>query len=134
METQVEHKNTQTSPPGEAHDKPATRSRRLIRPAHRSFTVDGGRRLEVDLPGINRDTLTLDIDKSTLSLKALRHQAPADGYEFLEGNGHDINYELALQLGSAVDTERITATWECGALEVDLPNKAEQQPRLIEVQ
>ncbi len=132
METQVETKNTQSPVPVTADDKPATKMRR-VRPEYRSFQVEGGWRLEIDLPGIDRDTLALDVEKLTLSLKAQRHHKLTDGYQLVKGDDQSISYELALQIGSDIDAEQITAAYEHGVLAVNLPTKPERRPRSIEV-
>lgn len=95
--------------------------------------------LVADLPGMQQDDIDISVQNNLLTLQGKR----VVEYETQTGqNGHGYQYtERAsgtfcrrFTLGAAVDTDKITATYKAGVLEVHLPKTAVAQPKRIAVQ
>ena len=95
--------------------------------------------LVADLPGMKQDDIDISVQNNLLTLQGKR----VVEYETQTGqNGHGYQYtERAsgtfcrrFTLGAAVDTDKITATYKAGVLEVHIPKTAVAQPKRIAVQ
>ena len=94
--------------------------------------------LVADLPGMQQDDIDISVQNNLLTLQGKR----VVEYETQTGqNGHGYQYtERAsgtfcrrFTLGAAVDTDKITATYKAGVLEVHIPKTAVAQPKRIAV-
>jgi HSP20 family protein len=95
--------------------------------------------LVADLPGMKQEDIDISVQNNLLTLQGKR----VVEYEGQNGqNGHGYQYtERAsgtfcrrFTLGAAVDTDKITATYKAGVLEVHIPKTAAAQPKRIAVQ
>jgi HSP20 family protein len=95
--------------------------------------------LVADLPGMQQEDIDISVQNNILMLQGKRmveYGTPQ------EQNGHGYQYtERAsgtfcrrFTLGAAVDTDKITATYKTGVLEVHIPKIAAAQPKRIAVQ
>jgi HSP20 family protein len=82
--------------------------------------------LRVDLPGLHKEDIRLDLNDRTLTVTA---EAPAD-------RPFALQYRRAWTLGPEIDTAGISARLDLGVLELTLPKvaPAEREPRTIEIQ
>jgi HSP20 family protein len=91
-------------------------------------------RIQLDLPGVDRESLKIEVEDQTLRIAAERTQAALEGYTVrrkeLPGK---ISIQRSFQLGKEIDHERITARLEDGVLTVTLPKAEVALPRRIEV-
>lgn len=86
---------------------------------------DDGWRIEVPLPGIDPQHVTLDIAGNELSIRAER---PAE-----EKGGSPMRYEQTFTLPQFLDVERISATHRHGLLQISAPFKEAVKPRRIAI-
>ncbi len=88
--------------------------------------------LELDLPGVAREDVSLTLEKDVLQIVAERKQRE----EHREGMHEERVYgkmTRTLRLPEAVDPDSITAELNDGVLRVTLTKSAETQPKRIEV-
>lgn len=110
----------------------ATRSNeRFVTPAVDIFETEHGLTLVADLPGLDREHLSIDIDKGVLTLegRAPAWQGSAEIYrEFTMPS-----YYRQFQLPDTVDVAKIEAEIKNGVLTLKLPKAEAAKPRRIEV-
>ncbi len=94
---------------------------------------DEGWKLEVDLPGMQREGIDIELAQGVLTLRAQRELELPEGYTALHRERKDFAFERSWRLPEEVDAEAIEASFEDGRLTLTLPRKAEQAPRKIQL-
>jgi len=98
------------------------------------YTVDGDKvayAIHVELPGVKKDDVTINIDSDVLTIHAKRAiTAPAD-WKALHRELVEDDFDLRLKLNAPVDEGRLTASLDSGVLTVNLPVKETSKPRAI---
>ena len=91
--------------------------------------------IRLDVPGVNRDDLNIEIEDQTLTVSAERRTEQSEGYQSLRNEHADhAGYRRSFQLGRQVDAGAVRARLEQGVLELTLPKSEQTLPRRIEVQ
>ncbi|HPF34686.1 MAG TPA: Hsp20/alpha crystallin family protein [Candidatus Krumholzibacteria bacterium] len=90
--------------------------------------------LRLDLPGVAREDVAIELDGETLTIKAELHAEGADGYTFLRRErGGDLRFERSFELGRRIDRDGIGAALNDGVLTVSLPKNEQAVARKIEI-
>ena len=93
--------------------------------------------LEADLPGFDKDAITLSLDGDILTISAERSAEKKDENEksYIRSERSYGKFSRSFDV-SEVDTEGIKAKFENGVLTLDMPKKQEQIPekRMIEIE
>ncbi|MEW2135697.1 Hsp20/alpha crystallin family protein [Streptomyces sp. NPDC005409] len=109
----------------------ATRSAALPLDAFRegdSFVV------ELDLPGVDPESIDLDVDQNVLNVKAERRTAASgDDSDVLIAERPSGTFSRQLFLGETLDADRIEASYEAGVLRLTIPVAEQAKPRKIEI-
>jgi HSP20 family molecular chaperone IbpA len=97
-------------------------------------TADGTVYLEAELPGANRDTLDIRVEKGVLTIAA-EAEVPSPGAEFTATyRGFESGrYFRAFALSDEVDRDKIEAELSDGVLKVTLPRAASAATRTIQI-
>jgi len=87
-----------------------------------------------DLPGVDPDSIDLDVERNVITVKAERKPA---------GNGEKVEYVVAerprgvfsrqIFLGENLDTEHINASYDAGVLTLRIPVAEQAKPRKIAI-
>jgi HSP20 family protein len=85
-----------------------------------------------DLPGVDPETIDIDVDGRVLTIRAER-AAGAEGVEYLVAERATGTFTRQLTLGDAVDLEHISASHADGVLTLTLPVAEAAKPRKIAV-
>jgi HSP20 family protein len=88
--------------------------------------------VEFDLPGIDADTLDIDIERNVVTVRAERPGVDPNK-EMLATERPRGVFSRQLVLGENLDTERIEATYREGVLRLDIPVAERAKPRKITV-
>ncbi len=88
----------------------------------------------MDIPGVRREDLKLDINENELVVSGRALQGASDKESFLEVQFGPGEYVRAVSLSDRVDRERIKATLKNGVLSIFLPRLEKLAPRRIPVQ
>lgn len=99
-------------------------------PASDIYETDSGYLIAMDLPGIDREALEIDVDDNRLIVKGIRaigetkhHRAERPRGKFLR----------SFSVPSSVEQGKIGAEYKDGVLQIRLPKRTEQKPKKIDV-
>ena len=88
--------------------------------------------IEFDLPGVQPDTVDIDVERNVLTLRAERSARNGD-WEMLANERPTGLFSRQLVLGDNLDLERIEASYDAGVLRLVVPVAERAKPRKIEV-
>jgi HSP20 family protein len=88
--------------------------------------------VEFDLPGVNPDSIDLDVERNVVTVKAER-PARADNAELIAAERPRGVFSRQLILGDNLDTERIAASYDAGVLTLKIPVAEQAKPRKISI-
>ena len=92
---------------------------------------DGKFVLEADLPGFAKEDIKLNVDNDILTIEAERHSEHEDkdtAGKYIRCERSYGKYSRSFDV-SAIDSEKITATYENGVLALDMPKKEALIPK-----
>lgn len=91
-------------------------------------------KLLVELPGLDKSDIAVNIDNGILSISGKR-QAPGDAEraKFLRTERCFGSFCRSFSIGNQIDVEKIDATMDKGMLTLVLPFREESKPKSIEV-
>ena len=88
--------------------------------------------LEFDLPGVNPDSVDLDVERNVLTIRAER-VAPNGDWQMLASERSRGAFSRQLVLGDNLDLDRIEAAYKDGVLRLVVPVAEKAKPRKIEL-
>ncbi|HKV21574.1 MAG TPA: Hsp20 family protein [Mycobacterium sp.] len=88
--------------------------------------------VEFDLPGIEEDSLNLDVERNVLTVHAKRPDLNSDR-EMVSAERPRGVFSRQLFLGDTLDTEQIQASYHGGVLRLTIPVAEKAKPRRIKV-
>jgi HSP20 family protein len=88
--------------------------------------------VEFDLPGINPDSIDLDVERNVVTVKAERPPRASDA-ELIAAERPRGVFSRQLILGDNLDTEHITASYATGVLTLQIPVAEKAKPRKISI-
>jgi HSP20 family protein len=86
-----------------------------------------------DLPGVNVDTVDLDIERNVLTVRAERRDQTQPNVELIASERPRGVFSRQLILGDTLDTENVKATYADGVLTLRIPVLEKAKPRKIEI-
>jgi HSP20 family protein len=86
--------------------------------------------VEFDLPGVNADSIDLDVERNVITVKAERPAHRGDT-EVLAAERPRGVFSRQLILGDNLDTENIAAVYDAGVLTLRIPVAEQAKPRKI---
>ncbi len=89
--------------------------------------------LNADLPGIDPESVEVDVDGQLLSIRAERSPRTQDGVKWLARERVSGPFLRRFTLGQGVDTAGISANYDNGVLSVVIPVTEKAKPRKIDV-
>ncbi|WP_207514045.1 Hsp20/alpha crystallin family protein [Mycolicibacterium celeriflavum] len=88
--------------------------------------------VEFDLPGIDADSLDVNVDNNVLTVRAERPE-PADTRNWQVAERPHGVFSRQLSLGNNVDVEKISADYRDGVLRLTIPVSETAKPRKVAV-
>jgi HSP20 family protein len=113
--------------------RPVAGSRRWAPPMDLSETEDA-LVLRADLPGLDRDDVSIEIKDNVLTVSGERrseHEDKKEGYHRIERSYGSFSRSLTLPRG--IQPESVSADFDKGVLEVRIPKPAEQKPHQVSI-
>ncbi|MGZ4426602.1 MAG: Hsp20/alpha crystallin family protein [Nocardioidaceae bacterium] len=88
--------------------------------------------VEFDLPGVQPETLDIDVERNVLTVRAERPARNGD-WEMLASERPTGLFSRQLVLGDNLDLDQVAATYDAGVLRLRIPVAEKAKPRKIEV-
>ncbi|WP_280422881.1 Hsp20/alpha crystallin family protein [Nocardia carnea] len=89
--------------------------------------------VELDLPGIDPESLDLDIERDVVTVRATRPELDADRSMIAAERPRGV-FSRQLFLGEGLDTEHIRADYRDGVLRLTVPVAEKAKPRKIAIE
>jgi HSP20 family protein len=86
--------------------------------------------IALDLPGIDRDALEIDIDDNRLVVKGTRAIAESRQHRIERPRG---KFLRTYSVPGSVEQGKIAAEYKDGVLQISLPKRTEQKPKRIDI-
>jgi HSP20 family protein len=90
-------------------------------------------RLEFDLPGVQADSIDLDVERNVLTVRAERPVQETAGEQIAAERPRGV-FSRQLILGDNLDLENISANYADGVLKLQVPVAEKAKPRKIAVE
>jgi len=120
-------KRTALDRQGQANDAPA------LVPSVDIVEDQNGITLKADLPGVSKETLSIDVDGDTLTVEGAVALGESKELRALYAEVRVARYRRSFVLGRDLDTERIEASMRNGVLTLNVPKREHAKPRRIAV-
>jgi len=88
--------------------------------------------IELDLPGVQPDSIDVDVERNVLTVRAERPQR-AEQRDMVAAERSRGVFGRQLILGDTLDTERVQARYDAGVLQLRVPIATKAKPRRITV-
>jgi HSP20 family protein len=89
--------------------------------------------LTADLPGVDPQSVDIDVDGQLLTIRAERTVSASDDAKWLARGRQSGAFQRRFTLGQAIDRDGISASYTNGVLSLSLPVSEKAKPRKIEV-
>jgi HSP20 family protein len=99
-------------------------------PAADIYETDTGYLIAMDLPGIDREALELDVDENRLVVKGTREIEASRQQRTERPRG---KFLRTFSVPPSVDQAKIAAEYKDGVLQIRLPKRSEQKPKKIDI-
>jgi HSP20 family protein len=99
-------------------------------PASDIYETDSGYMIAMDLPGIDREALVIDIDDNRLVVKGTRAIANSRASRTERPRG---KFLRTYSVPGSVEQGKIAAEYKDGVLQISLPKRNEQKPKKIDI-
>lgn len=94
---------------------------------------EDGFHIFMDVPGVSKDELAIDLNENELVVSGRSCAEPAENEKYIEVEFGGCEYRRAFKLSNTVDRENIKAHVNNGVLELHLPKAEKAQPKRIEI-
>jgi len=107
-------------------------TRRQIRPLSSMAEENGAIQLRMEMPGVPKDGVELEVEGSELRIRGRRH-APQQAPRYLLRERVEGDYYEVYTLDETVDRGKIEAAMDSGVLNVTLHLREAEKPRKIQI-
>ncbi len=104
-----------------------------LTPAADIHETKEGAVIYIDLPGVSKDTLDINIDSDVLTIKGEVNLNTPDDLNPTYMDVHAGFYSRKFTLSSELDSAKIDANLKNGVLKLEIPRSEKHKPRKIEV-
>lgn len=89
--------------------------------------------LDADLPGVDPDSVDIDVDGQVLTVRAERNGSSVEDAKWLTQERPRGSYVRQFSVGEGVDIDQISASYENGVLSIVIPVSEKAKPRKIQI-
>ena len=123
---------TQTAPQAERAPE-STRGVAVYRPPVDIFDTGEGVKLMLEMPGVGRDDVQIDLERRVLTIRGRGRVTSPEGYRRVYAEYGEGDYERVFTLSEDIDEAAIRAEMSNGVLTLTLPRAEAAKPKRIEV-
>lgn len=105
----------------------------VIVPTADVFEDSSGITLQLDMPGVAKDRLNLQVNQNTLVIEGSAQISMPQDMAALHAEVRSTRYRRSFVLSEELETDKVDASLRDGVLTVQIPKRAELQPRRIEI-
>ena len=105
----------------------------VLRPPADVFEDTDGITLQLDMPGVSKERLSVQTDKNTLTVEGDVQIPMQEGMEALYAEVHSTHYRRSFTLSGELEPDKAEANLKDGILTLRIPKRSELRPRRIEV-
>jgi HSP20 family molecular chaperone IbpA len=105
-----------------------------VKPATDIIETEDGFLLLLDMPGVDREHLIIDLNEDEVKISGKAEYDTPDKCKIGHVEFGSGEYFRSFTLSHIVDKDRIKATLKNGVVEIHLPKAEKSQPRKIEIQ
>jgi HSP20 family protein len=105
----------------------------FLSPAARIVEAGDGYTLEVEMPGVNKESLEISVENNELMITGRRSLPTVEG-TILHRESRSQNFRRTFELDPSIDTGKINARIDQGVATLHLPKAEHVKPRKISVQ
>ena len=98
-----------------------------------AWGADGEFVVEFDLPGIDPNSIDLDVERNVLTVRAERRPSTGPDVELVAAERPRGIFSRQLMLGDTLDADRIAASYQAGVLRLSIPVAEKAKPRKITI-
>ncbi|MBC8211495.1 MAG: Hsp20/alpha crystallin family protein [Gammaproteobacteria bacterium] len=124
----LQHSQQQTALAGQANAEVFT-----LRPLTDIHETSQGVTLYLDMPGVTKDALSIDIDQNVLSIRGSINLHTPENLKPSHMELHSGIYERRFTLGDELGVENIEANLNQGELKLFIPRSEQHKPRKIDI-
>jgi HSP20 family molecular chaperone IbpA len=129
MNSVAEKAPTAPSVPSQETNEPTY----YLTPAVDITSSEEGYQLRAELPGVDKESLEITVNKGELTIVG-RRKFPTSSGEALHREIRPYDYRRAYQLDSSIDTDKINARLDQGILTLTLPKAEAVKPLKIAIE
>jgi HSP20 family protein len=119
---------------GQVRSDGATGATGIWEPPVDVYETDDAIVLQVELPGVSKDAVTVELQEHTIRLSGERTREPAvTGGQYHREEGRYGAFQRAFRMPTIVDEAKIQATYTDGVLALRLPKQATATPQGIPI-
>jgi HSP20 family protein len=89
--------------------------------------------VQFDLPGVDLDSVDLDVERNVLTVRAERRGSTGEDTEMIAAERPRGVFSRQLILGDTLDTDRLQASYAAGVLTLRIPVAEQAKPRKIAI-
>ncbi len=104
------------------------------RPLVDIYETAEGVRIKVDLPGVRKDDVAVEMKENILTIKGERHiETPDEESQYYRKERPNGPFQRSFAMRTMIAPEQIKAAFKNGVLTVDVPKPREMQPKQVQV-
>jgi HSP20 family protein len=89
--------------------------------------------VQLDLPGVDPESIELTIDRNVLTVTAERGWEASEGQEIIVSERRQGRFTRQLFLGDSLDADKVAAKYDRGVLTLEVPVAEHDKPRRVPV-
>lgn len=113
--------------------QPQARKMERVIPASDILERPDGWHIVVDMPGVMKDDLVIDMQERELILRGKSAYTFKEGRELLRSEFAPVEYARTFTLSDEIDREKVKAVFKNGVLDLFLPKAEKAKPKRIEI-
>jgi HSP20 family protein len=107
-------------------------SEQFVHPAASVVEATDGYTLEIEMPGVNKESLEISVENNELTIVG-RRSLPAVEGTLIHRESRPENYRRTFELDPSIDANKISAKIDQGVVTLTLPKAEHVRPRKITV-